>query len=855
MADDGKVSIGTEIDTSGAEKGIKGLSNTLNKLTKKLQSREWGNAGSAISGLGAAFSGVTKVFKSVVQTVKECSAAYKVQAGAEQALVSAAKNNPYLDSGSVTKLKAYASELQSISVYGDEQLIPMMAQLAASGRNQQEIMDIMAASVDMAASGAFSLDSAVRNLNKTFGGLSGELGESIPEIKALTEEQLKNGEAVKLLGDRYKGIAKDSATAVGSAQQLSNAWGDFKENIGKTLTQNLNPLSDKLKEIITTINDSFDRGAKAEEKYEAATGQQIDSLDDLIEAEKAAKKAHQDRLKEAMKDQKEYEALLNQQAKKNASERLSTTSEYKQYIDADKNINNAQLLLQNYEKYIQSFSSTLSVALQNAMPGEELPELYNKAIEETAQIWGKSKEELHDILIFTDQVNGLVVDGEKTLKASYEAEVKINDEKIKAAENEKATLKQQQDRINAEKEKNKVAGEAIAKYEESIRVTKEDLQLKKDAGEKVDELIEKQTEYDAIIAGLSELIDPANHITTKNAYVLEQLEKAKKLLAEIKKLKPEENEEIPDTLSDLRSKYDSQFNPLDSYESQIAELEALSKKIEEAEQKKVMAHEEAEEKMTAISEKQEDIRKQKLLDSISSYVNKVKEAVGQTTEIINNMAQMQLDIIEAQSSAEIDALEEKYNKGEISLEEYEKKKEEINKEAAQKEYQMQMWQWTANVAQATANTAAAMVSTLANEQGPAWLKIAMASLIGANAAVQTAALIASKPVRPSFSTGGFLTGNSYSGDKIPFNGNAGEAILNPAEMRNFMDLANGKGGKGMQVVINNSASNIVSATPKIDGDKLMLLIDQRVGSSMASGKYNRAMNAAQSKQSGTMYGY
>ena len=32
MADDGKVSIGTEIDTSGAEKGIKGLSNKLKKL-------------------------------------------------------------------------------------------------------------------------------------------------------------------------------------------------------------------------------------------------------------------------------------------------------------------------------------------------------------------------------------------------------------------------------------------------------------------------------------------------------------------------------------------------------------------------------------------------------------------------------------------------------------------------------------------------------------------------------------------------------------------------------------------------------------------------------------------------------
>ena len=139
-----------------------------------------------------------------------------------------------LSTASVKALKDYASELQGITVYGDEELIPFMAQLAASGRTQVEIMEIMSAATDMAASGQFTLDSAVRNLNKSYGGLSGELGEAIPEIKALTAEQLKNG-GYKLMAERYKGHSRRDAAATGTQEQLNNAIGDPKEELALAL--------------------------------------------------------------------------------------------------------------------------------------------------------------------------------------------------------------------------------------------------------------------------------------------------------------------------------------------------------------------------------------------------------------------------------------------------------------------------------------------------------------------------------------------------------------------------------------------------------------------------------------------
>ena len=200
----------------------------------------------------------------VKATIDELTEAYKTQIKAETQLETAAKNNPYLDDASVQSLKEYASEIQSYSTYGDEELLPMMAKLAAAGRTQDEIFAIMTTATDMAASGAFSLDSAVSNLNKSYGGLSGELGESIPEIKDLTSEQLKNGAAVELLAGRYKGIAAGVAKTTGTAEQLANSMGDLKEELGAPFEKGLGPVRTFFKEII----DGWTNSLKAKREYE-----------------------------------------------------------------------------------------------------------------------------------------------------------------------------------------------------------------------------------------------------------------------------------------------------------------------------------------------------------------------------------------------------------------------------------------------------------------------------------------------------------------------------------------------------------------------------------------------------------
>ena len=191
-------------DVKEAKDGINKITEELNKLSKSAQESSFSKLSKSVAAFGTTFKLATDAVKKVNESIKENIELSRKQQQAETQLAAAAKNNPYLTEASVIQLKKYAGELQSISTIGDEELLPMMAQLASAGRTQEEIQNIMSAALNVSANGAMSLESAVKNLNKTFSGLSGELGESVPAIKNLTKEELQNGKAVEVLANQQR---------------------------------------------------------------------------------------------------------------------------------------------------------------------------------------------------------------------------------------------------------------------------------------------------------------------------------------------------------------------------------------------------------------------------------------------------------------------------------------------------------------------------------------------------------------------------------------------------------------------------------------------------------------------------
>jgi len=220
--------------------------------------------GKTLSTFKTAIAGafVVKGIHEFTKAMNECAKLYVVQAKAEKTLEISAKNNPYLKSENVKALKDYASFLQSISEVGDEQLLLMMSQLASAGRTQEEIQQIMKTAVDMSASGLISLESAVRSLNGSYAGSAGRLTMLLPQLKNLTEEELKSGKAIEIAGKAYEGMAKNTAN---SAVQLQNSIGDLKEQLGYGWENALSPMRKGLQSIIDKWTEALKKANDAKE--------------------------------------------------------------------------------------------------------------------------------------------------------------------------------------------------------------------------------------------------------------------------------------------------------------------------------------------------------------------------------------------------------------------------------------------------------------------------------------------------------------------------------------------------------------------------------------------------------------
>jgi len=151
------------------------------------------------------------------------------------------------------------------------------------------------------------------------------------------------------------------------------------------------------------------------------------------------------------------------------------------------------------------------------------------------------------------------------------------------------------------------------------------------------------------------------------------------------------------------------------------------------------------------------------------------------------------------------------------------------------------------IAEATMKGAIAIQDALAHG-GPFPANLGAAALIG----VQTAANVATIRNQSvgSFEQGGFIGGNSFTGDNLSANVNSGEAVLNASQQRNFMRMANGGGGMGeMKVIINNNAPNTrVSAVQQSDGTLGIQVVEAAVGvvaEQLSSGNGPVALGAAQ----------
>lgn len=822
------VNIKLKADSKDAEKGINKVTGELNKLAKNKALRGLNNLNGAASAAIKAFSGVKNAIKGTVEKLKDLADAANVQIKAERQLETAAKNNPYLNKSNVSQLKSFAGQLQSISAVGDEQLLPLMAQLAAAGRTQTEIQDIMSASLDISASGTMSLESAVKNLNKTYAGLKGELGESIPQIKNLTTEQLKSGEAVKIVAEQYKGLAEETTKATGGWQKFKNSYGDLKEILGENVANTQNKLGNALSEFVDNIAEKMKIAKEEAQHFKDILTFENAKQNGTTDVDNAS--AAVDALEKKVNKLKEIQKLVNQPTISNQYNNPNS-DEGQAELEAQRAYNNAKKIVDRLskKKYLSEKENQELIKQTNEMDKQKT----------ILDDYATKSTEIFDLQTKQELAFGVFLKTYKNNKTLLDEDIKSAEEQLKIAQD---TLKIEQAKLQTKKEeqetenKNNSAQDFKNQYEAKIAAYDKQAENQ----EKVNNALTKeeylQGKIKVMQEGIIALVENSNGLITWNNWSVqnEYLPALIQAQEELKKLQDEKNQPTTTETSPTTDSIIEQWNNrVITAKEAISQIDALldEHKIKEQEHANAIG---------LIYKTQA----QNITSEIVNYTSQLSEITSTISSLVSENA-------EAIASSQTSALTKQYEDGLISYEDYCDELEQIQKEQAMTEYKASMASWTLQVAQTTANIAQGVASCL-KDGFP--LGIINGALISAAGAAQLASIIASKPQKPSFATGGIVQGSSYSGDNVQANVNSGEMILTSKQQLALWKMANNgtssSGNFNQQVIVNNSASDKVNVNTQLSKEKLIITVKEIVNSEMAKGSFRNSMQISNAQNNG-----
>ena len=146
---------------------------------------------------------------------------------------------------------------QTLSSKGDVE--SMVAELAALGKNADEIDRISSAAVYLSNVTGKDLNSSMTTLLNTYNGTTTQLKRLGIDVSNLTKEELVQGAAIDTVIDKLR-IYSEELAKVDTRQHLTNiknSWGDIRQSIGDLVNFTIAPMMAKLDNALSSFNERF----------------------------------------------------------------------------------------------------------------------------------------------------------------------------------------------------------------------------------------------------------------------------------------------------------------------------------------------------------------------------------------------------------------------------------------------------------------------------------------------------------------------------------------------------------------------------------------------------------------------
>jgi hypothetical protein len=252
-------------DAKGLEKGLDSAEKSTRQYGKEADAArektdQFSMAMKAVA--VAALAAAAAVGAKLVEALKGSIKAFEAQQDAEYRLANAIRQNPLLNGESLERFKQFASQMQRVTIFGDEQVLQATAFAASLGLTEEQIRKVARVAADVASTGMMDYNAAVEQLSRTFTGTAGTLGRTIPLLHDLTEAELKSGKAVDIVAQSYAGLAEAmTKTVSGRHKMLENLASDIQETIGSVFGALRAKMEEQLIPVLEGMNKWFTENA------------------------------------------------------------------------------------------------------------------------------------------------------------------------------------------------------------------------------------------------------------------------------------------------------------------------------------------------------------------------------------------------------------------------------------------------------------------------------------------------------------------------------------------------------------------------------------------------------------------
>lgn len=228
------------------------------KSTKEAQDKV-AAAGKKIEDTGTQLQGFAKKAALALGAIggaailKDTLSFFQVQESAVIKLTAAIEANGGAVQSQLKDYQDFASQLQNVTVVGDEYTLGLIQQAESMGVSGDAAKEAAKNAVALAAAKGGEATAYIKATTALAQGSTEMLMDHLPALKNMTDESEKVAYAQEAVAKAFGVAQAEANSSAGKMKQLGNAWGDFKEELGSVVAQGIKPILTALKYLTDTL--------------------------------------------------------------------------------------------------------------------------------------------------------------------------------------------------------------------------------------------------------------------------------------------------------------------------------------------------------------------------------------------------------------------------------------------------------------------------------------------------------------------------------------------------------------------------------------------------------------------------